>query len=337
MRKEVQFGIIAVATAVLVFVGLNYLAGSQYFGAPMVLYANYPKLSGLYEGNQVFIKGVSVGRVAEIRLNMNEGFDKGYIRVKMELNENYSIPVNSRAIVFSIDLLGAKGIEIRMPAGAEAKMEYLASGQEIDGSVDRGIMGEAEDLVLNEGAKILLELGKLTVQLNEIVEATQTIISDEQYTVPLRTTLENVASTTANLALISFKADSIATSLTASSRDAASVVANVKDNEDRINEILTNVQTTTDSLASASSAIKQLMTDASSAVASVENVTVKLDTTTGTIGLLLNDRQLYDSLVSTTTNLNTLLREANEDPSRFIDDIKIYFDLLSRRRKSSED
>jgi phospholipid/cholesterol/gamma-HCH transport system substrate-binding protein len=331
MRKEVQFGIIAVITAVLVFVGLNYLAGSQYFGPPMVLYANYPRLSGLYEGNQVFIKGVSVGKVADIRLDMEEGFEKGYIRVRLELDESYRIPANSRAIVFNVDLLGAKGIEIRIPAETSAADKILESGEDINGSVDRGIMGEAEDLVLNEGAKILLELGKLTVQLNEIVQSTQTIIGDEQYTEPLRSTLQNVAATTANLALISFKADSISSSLNQTSRDAQSVVENVKDNEDRINEILTNVKTTTDSLASASSAIKQLMTDASSAVASVENVAVKLDTTTGTIGLLLNDRQLYDSLVSTTSNLNVLLREAEENPQRFIDDIKLY--LFDRRKK----
>lgn len=331
MRKEVQFGIIAVITAVLVFVGLNYLAGSQYFGPPMVLYANYPRLSGLYEGNQVFIKGVSVGKVADIRLDMEEGFEKGYIRVRLELDESYRIPANSRAIVFNVDLLGAKGIEIRIPAETSAADKFLESGEDINGSVDRGIMGEAEDLVLNEGAKILLELGKLTVQLNEIVQSTQTIIGDEQYTEPLRSTLQNVAATTANLALISFKADSISSSLNQTSRDAQSVVENVKDNEDRINEILTNVKTTTDSLASASSAIKQLMTDASSAVASVENVAVKLDTTTGTIGLLLNDRQLYDSLVSTTSNLNVLLREAEENPQRFIDDIKLY--LFDRRKK----
>jgi phospholipid/cholesterol/gamma-HCH transport system substrate-binding protein len=331
MRKEVQFGIIAVITAVMVFVGLNYLGGSQYFGAPMVLYANYPKISGLFVGNQVFIKGVSVGKVADIRLNMDEGFEKGFIRVKMELNEKYPIPVNSRAILFNVDLLGAKGIEIRMPDETAASVSFLKSGGDINGSVDRGIMGEAEDLVFNEGAKILLELGKLTVQLNEIVQATQRVIGDEQYTGPLRATFQNVEATTANLALISLNADSISTSLTQTSRDASSVVANVKNNEDRINEILVNVQTTTDSLAAASSAIKKLMTDASSAVASVENIAVKLDTTTGTIGLLLNDRQLYDSLVSTTANLNVLLREAEENPQRFIDDIKLY--LFDRRKK----
>lgn len=331
MRKEVQFGIIAVVTAVMVFIGLNYLAGSQYFGPPMVLYANYPKLSGLYEGNQVFIKGVSVGQVSEIRLNMDEGFEQGYIRVRMELNEQYRIPANSRAVVFNVDLLGAKGIEIRIPDSTRAAAEFLSSNDNIQGGVDRGIMGEAEELVLNEGAKILLELGKLTVQLNEIVRSTQSIIGDEQYTRPLRATFENIEATTANLATISLKADSISSSLTATSRDASRVVENVANNESRINEILLNVQTTTDSLAAASSAIKQLMTDASSAVASVENVAVKLDTTTGTIGLLLNDRQLYDSLVSTTANLNVLLREAEENPQRFIDDIKLY--LFERRKK----
>lgn len=333
MRKEVQVGIIALVTAAMVFVGLNYLGGSQYFGPPMVLYANYPKIDGLYEGNQVYIKGVSVGRVSDIDLLMEEGFIDGYTRIRLELDKKYKIPDNSEAMVFNVDLLGAKGIEIRVPPETEPSGNYLNSKQDITGSIDRGILGDATDLVLDEGARILVRLGELTLQLNKIIKSTQGLISDEQYTRPVLATLENIEATSSNLASISLKADSISSELNAMSGDAKSIVNNVKGNEDRINEILANIKTTTDSLADASSSIKQLMTDASSAVASVENVAVKLDTTTGTVGLLLNDRQLYDSLVSTTANLNVLLREAEENPQRFVDDIKLY---LFERKKNKD-
>lgn len=332
MKKEVQFGIIALGTALLLFIGLNYLSGSQYFGPPMVLYANYPKLNGLFEGNQVYIKGVPVGKVADVGLEMEDGFSGGYTRVRLELDQKYKIPANSEAMVYSIDLLGAKGIEIRLPDSLRPAGNFLESGEDITGTVESGIFSEAEDLVLNEGAKILLQLGKLTVQLNEIVAAAQKVIADDRYTSSLAVTLENIRMTTDNLTRISEEVDSIAQELTGLSSNAASIVANFEDNNENITRIIANVESTTDSLESASSEIKRLMTDASSAVGSVENIVTKLDTTTGTLGLLLNDRQLYDSLTYTTRNVNALLRGVNENPERFFDDIKIY--LIERKDKN---
>ncbi len=331
MKKEIRFGIIAVGTAALIFIGLNYLAGSQYFGPPMVLYANYPKLNGLFAGNQVYIKGVPVGKVADVELEMTEGFQSGYTRVRMELDKKYNIPANSEAMVYSIDLLGAKGIEIRLPDSLRPAGTFLENGDDITGAVESGIFSEAEDLVMNEGAKILLQLGTLTVQLNEIVAAAKKVIADDRYTSSLAVTLENIRETTDNLTKISQEVDSISRELRVLSGDAASIVSNFENNNENISRIIANVESTTDSLESASSEIKKLMTDASSAVGSVENIVTKLDTTTGTLGLLLNDRELYDSLTYTTRNVNALLREVNENPERFFDDIKIY--LIERRKK----
>jgi len=338
MKKEVQFGIIALGTAVLVFVGLNYLSGSYFFGSPMVLYANYPKLNGVFTGNQVYIKGVPVGKVAQIELEMNEGFTNGYTRLRMELDKKYKIPANSEAMVYSIDLLGAKGIEIRLPDSLPPAGNYLEPGDEIRGTVESGLFSEAENLVMDEGSKIFLQLGKLTVQLNNIVAAAQKVIADERYTSSLAVTLENVRQTTDNLTTISKEVDSISRELKGLSSNAASIVANFEDNNDNITSIISNVETTTDSLESASSEIKRLMTDASSAVGSVEDIFTKLNSDEGTLGLLLNDRELYDSLTYTTRNVNALLRSINESPDRFIDDIKIYmFERAKKEEARRED
>ncbi len=331
MRKEIQFGIIVLGTAILVFLGLNYLAGSHAFGPPMVLYANYPKLEGLSSGNLVFIKGVPVGKVAQVELNMDNGFSSGFTTVRIELDKKYTIPANSEAMVYSTDLLGGKGIEIRLPDSLRPAGNFLGTGDEIIGSVESGMFAQAEDLILTEGGQILIKLGQLTVQLNEIVQAARKVIADDRYTSSLAATLENIRLTTENLTTISQEVDSIAQELTGLAGNAASIVDNFENNNDNITSIIANVKSTTDSLESASSEIKRLMTDASSAVGSVENIVTKLDTTTGTLGLLLNDRELYDSLTYTTRNVNALLRAVNENPERFFDDIKIY--LIERKKK----
>jgi len=336
MKQEIKFGIIALVTAVLVFIGLNYLAGSPYFGRPMVLYADYPEINGLFPGNRVFIKGVQVGKVSEVSLQMQNGFSGSYTRVKIELDKQYSIPTASEAMVYSIDLLGEKGIQILVQDSlGSSNGPFLQSGDDIRGTIESGIFAAAEDLILTEGAQIIVELGRLTVQLNDIVKQTRRLIADEQYATTVKATLENIQLTTANLAGIAQQADSISRELTGISRNAASIVDNFEDNNENITQILTNVKNTTDSLNSASSEIKQLMESANGAVGSVESFVSKLESTDGTLGLLLNDRQLYDSLNNTTANVNSLLREIQENPQRFFDDIKLY--LIERRKKEAKE
>jgi len=70
---------------------------------------------------------------------------------------------------------------------------------------------------------------------------------------------------------------------------------------------------------------------ASGAVANVESLRAKMDTSSGTLGKLLNDPQLYDSLAVTTEEVNRLIREVNANPTRFFDDLKLY--LIERKNK----
>lgn len=120
-------------------------------------------------------------------------------------------------------------------------------------------------------------------------------------------------------------------------KDSRDIISNVKDKNEEVTSIISNIKVTTDSLRGASGEIKQLMTDASSAVGSFENLVTKLDTTTSTMGMLFNDRQLYDSITATSANVNALLREVNENPQRFFDDLKIYlFERKPPKNKSQE-
>lgn len=327
LNNEAKVGIFVVGALLMVIFGLQYISGSKYFGAPLTLYAKYANVEGLSRGNPITINGFQVGRITALDLNVKEGKAKA----TLEFDSKYEIPANSEAMIYSSDLLGSKAIKIWVPDSITPAATVVEDGQYINGTQDRGIFAEAEDLVTSQGAEILLEVAKLSVKLNEIVSQTQVLLADKSNQNTLRATLENIRETSENLTSITDEVDSLAKEINTVARDAVSIVGNVKGNNDNINNIISNITTTTDSLVTASNDVKDLMSDASSAVAHVENMIAKLDTTSGTLGMLLNDTQLYDSLTATTENVNALLREVRRNPGNYFDDFKIY--LIERKKK----
>lgn len=325
LSNEAKFGILAILTIGLIVFGLNFMSGSKFFGPPLTLYANFEDVAGLIRGNPITMNGLKIGRVGKLDLNVN----KGVATALLEFDQEFDIPENAEALIYSVDLLGSKGVKIQVPDSLTPSTVYLSDEAFIKGTIESGIFDQAEELVTTQGATILLEVAKLSVELNEIVKLTKKLLSDPNNAGSLRETLGNIKETTENLTSITSQVDSLASEITAIARDASSIVKNVENNNEDIEGIITNVRSTTDSLAVASVAVKDLMEDASSAVSSVESMVSKLDTTGGTLGLLLNDRELYDSLTNTTQHLNSVLREVQANPQRFFDDIKIY--LIERK------
>ncbi|WNJ20230.1 MlaD family protein [Pontibacter sp. G13] len=330
ISKEVKFGLFAMITIVMVIYGLNFLGGSQVFGPPLVLYAKYSTVEGLLVGNPVNINGLQVGKVGETKLDMADGT----VTIKMEFTQALDIPDNSEAMIYNIDLLGSKGVKILVPAGVPISETNLENEDYIQGTLESGLVDEASKLVMDQGAQILYEVAKLSVDLRQIVGSINELLLDENNSSSIRRIIGNIERISMNLNSVTYEADSIAKNLTSISSDVATTASIFSENNGNINRIINNVATTSDSLSSASTEIKQLMSDAASAVSSVENIVSKLDTTSGTLGLLLNDTQLYDSLVSTTTNLNSLMREVESNPGRFIDDVKIY--MFERKPKKTK-
>ncbi|MEL6851743.1 MAG: MlaD family protein [Bacteroidota bacterium] len=325
LSNEAKFGVFAVATVALILYGISLMSGSQFFGAPLVLYAKYSNVEGLIRGNPIMINGLQVGRVTALDLDMTEGM----ATAKLEFDDELEIPDNSEAMIYSVDLLGSKGVKIWVPDSLQPSTALMESGEFILGTLEAGIFDEAEKLVTTQGAQILVEVGKLSVKLNEIVAQTQQLLVDQNNQNSLRATLNNIQASSANLTSITDEVDSLAKEITRIANDAVSIVRNFEGNNANINDIITNVRKTTDSLVTASVEVKEIMTDASAAVSRVDNMVAKIDTESGTLGKLLNDTQLYDSLTATTENVNALLREIKANPGRFFDDFKIY--LIERK------
>ncbi|WP_378736655.1 MCE family protein [Nocardia brasiliensis] len=96
--------------------------------------AYFPSTSGLYQGDEVRVLGVNVGRIDSI----DPGKDR--VKVEMTVDRGIDIPVGARAVIISPSLVSARFIQVapaytggpKMADGAEIPLEHTAVPVEWD-------------------------------------------------------------------------------------------------------------------------------------------------------------------------------------------------------------
>ena len=96
-----------------------------------------------------------------------------------------------------------------------------------------------------------------------------------------------------------------------------------------ISNILMNFESITDSLAKSN--IKSTMNNLNKSLATFDKVLEKIDNGEGSIGLLLNDKEMYNNLTSASKQLDLLIDDMKKNPKRYVT-----FSLIGGRKTSFE-
>ena len=91
---------------------------------------------------------------------------------------------------------------------------------------------------------------------------------------------------------------------------------NLANNNQRITGTLDNLEKTTGKLANAK--IDETLQSAQAAMNSLKDAINKVNSSDGSLGLLLNDKRLYQNLENTTRSLNILLDDLRMHPKRYV-------------------
>jgi phospholipid/cholesterol/gamma-HCH transport system substrate-binding protein len=95
-----------------------------------------------------------------------------------------------------------------------------------------------------------------------------------------------------------------------------SFTENLAANNNKINNTMTNVETTTSNLAKAD--IAGSVNNLQKAIDKLNNLLNKLDSKEGSLGLLMNDKSLYNNLNNTVRSVNTLVDDLKTHPKRYV-------------------
>ncbi|MFP4526691.1 MAG: MlaD family protein, partial [Bacteroidales bacterium] len=109
MSKELKIGLIAAFLIALLVWGINFLKGKDIFSRSSTYYALYDEIGGLEKASHVYLNGFKIGMVENLSLT---GKNNKKILVRFTLSGNIKIPKNSRAIIYSDDLMGTKAMQL---------------------------------------------------------------------------------------------------------------------------------------------------------------------------------------------------------------------------------
>ena len=284
---------ITIALCVLVY-GINYLKGINMFKPSSYFYVKFKNVNGLAKSSPVFADGVRVGIVRDIYYDYNQAEN---VVVEVELDTELRIPKGSSAELTS-ELMGGVRMDILL---ANNPREKYAIGDTIPGKLNNGMMESV--------AALMPQIEQMLPKLDSIMTSLNTILGDQS----IPATLHSVEKMAANLEVTSGQLKVLM------GRDIPQLTGKLNTLGDNFISISDNLKKI--DYANTFNEIEQTL-------ANVKIVTEKLNSKDNTVGLLLNDPQLYNNLNATTANAASLLEDLKEHPKRYV-----HFSLFGKKEK----
>lgn len=294
ITKEVRIGIAGIVALCILVYGINYLKGINMFKPESYFYVKFRNVNGLAQSSPVFADGVRVGIVRDIYYDYNQPEN---VIVEVEVDNQLRIPKGSSAELVP-ELMGGVRMNILL---ANNPRERYAVGDTIPGMLNNGVMEKV--------TQIMPAVEKMLPKLDSILGSLNTIMADQS----IPATLHSIEKTTANLQVASGQLRVLM------SNDIPQLTG-------KLNTIGDNFVVISDNLKKVDYAATFQQID--NTIKNVKMITEKLNSKDNTVGLLLNDPQLYDNLNETTINAASLLKDLKEHPKRYV-----HFSLFGRKDK----
>lgn len=291
--KEVKIGIGFVVALFLLYTGINFLKGINIFKPANSYTVVFDDVTGLTLSSPVILNGYQVGLVYSMELDQQE---ENKVAVVLNLDKGVKITKGSK-IKLDVSLMGSATVIIDKNPETQ---ELYTSSDRIPGIRQLGMMESMSQTVLPQ-------VGNLIPKIDSILSGVQLLVTNPA----LAKSLENV--------------NVITSELTTASRQLNQMMTVM--NKD-IPKLANNMTTVSSDLAQVSGQFKTMDFQKSyqsidSTLQNIQALTNKLNSKDNSVGLLMNDRQLYDSLVSTMGNASLLLKDVKENPSKYIN-VKVF-------------
>jgi len=296
MSKELKIGSFAVMVFVLSFFVINFLRGEDIFNREIELTASYDNVEGLVPSAPVYIKGYKAGKVVEVEYDKEQQiFD-----VVCSIKKEFMIPVDSRMTIYSVDIMGGKGVKIDLGSSAE----YVEDGDRLEPAFEAGLMDG-----LSAGIGPLIDkVGNTLDSLSVTVAGINSILNDANRS-RISSTLKHLDATMADVR-------AIASEVNGKSDELNLFIDNLAALSEKLSPVMEQVDSTMTSVTSVVNKIDR--SDIEGVIESFNSLLKKIDEPEGTVGKLLVDGSVYNSLDSLLSDIDSLVRKIEENPKKYI-------------------
>lgn len=296
INKELKIGLFAVAVLIVSFFLINYLRDEDLFNREFELSARYDDVEGLVASAPVYIKGYKAGKVSEVIYDSDtENFE-----VICSVSKDFRVPSDSRMTIYSVDLMGGKGIRIDFGQSEVA----AADGDQLRPSYEAGLVdGLAAGLtpLMDKASSVLDSLSVTAAAVNRLLSA-ENISSVSATLGHLETTMERMRN--------------MSTLVDGKSAELSSFI----DDLSVISSRLVSMAGEMDGIVAGANDVVSSLSDAElgELIASFRELLDSMNDPDGTIGKILTDVSLYDSLESLLADVDSLVMKIQENPKKYL-------------------
>jgi phospholipid/cholesterol/gamma-HCH transport system substrate-binding protein len=295
--KEVQIALVAIVGIVILYMGLHFLKGLPIFSTDRNYYVKFSDISGLSVSSPIYANGYRVGVVEDIIYDYGRQ-DK--IVAVIGLNNEMRLPKGSSAEIAS-DLLG--NIKLELVLGPNPS-DLLQPGDTISGGLQKGIMGLAAGMVP--------QIQAMLPKLDSILMNVNLLLADPA----LKNSLHHIDQITGNLTTTTNELNTMAQTLNRQMpsliKNADGMLANANDLTRNLNEL----------------DLAATMAKVNNTLQNVEQMTAKLNSNEGTLGLLMRDAELYNNMNATMMHADSLMIDLKAHPKRYV-----HFSIFGKKDK----
>jgi phospholipid/cholesterol/gamma-HCH transport system substrate-binding protein len=286
LSRNALIGLAFIASLFMIYFGINFLKGANVFKKQNQYYAIFGDVSKLLISSLVYVKGYQVGLINNIKMADSDPIQ---FLVGINLEEDFKIPEGSY-LQYGIDMFGASTVNLVLVASDK----YLQPGDTLSGDKEIGLMDGVAG-VMPRADSILIKIDSIVYSLNKLIS--HPVV--ESSIIGLGSAVDQLNNTSMSLNRIVNTIEKDLPQISQNLNSATEDLKTVSDNLSQfdLNKTYASIDETINNL--------KLLTD-------------KLNSNNNSLGLLLNDTSLHDSINVTIDNATRLLEDIRENPDRYL-------------------
>lgn len=299
LNNETKIGIIVVIAIAVLYFGINFLKGINIFTPNTTLYVQYDRVDGIVKTSHVLINGYQVGHVSDIVFDYTK---EAPITLELTVDRKLVVPKGTIAEVYETGMLGDKAIQLRLGKSSEICLK----GDTIEGTITGGMLAQAME-------SLIPPIKEMIPTIDSTIQALKKVIESEH--------VENILA----------NADDAVKSLKDASRKLDIMMdSDIKPFMSNANSMVAKLDKVAADVSDAD--LKKTFAELDATVANIKMATAKLNSTDNTLGLLLNDRKLYNDVDSILINGNALVVDLKQNPKRYV-----HFSVFGSKEKKTDE
>ena len=284
--RNALIGLAFIASIAMLYFGINFLKGVNVFQQQHRYYIMLNDVTGLLVSSPIYLQGYQIGLVNNIRMANTNPVE---FVVGLNFVENIPIPRDSH-VEYSVDVFGASSVNLVL--GVSNQM--FQPGDTLRGNREVGLM-DGISSIMPQADAVLGNVDSLLMTMNRLLSNPVW----EQAMKGIAGTIEQLNRSSESLNRI----------MGAVENDLAAISNNM-------NEISGNLKTLSENLGQLE--LQNTFTNIDKMVGNLNALTAKLNSNDNSIGRLMHDTSLHDSLIVTLSSAAQLLNNIRQYPDRYL-------------------